>query len=83
MTGQLRRSAASIVANLAEGAGRGTDRDFRRFVQMATGSAFEYEAHVTMALDVDLIPQSVADVLLAEIDTIKRMLNGLSTSLET
>jgi four helix bundle protein len=81
MTNQLRRSAASISANLAEGAGRGTDRDFRRFVKIATGSAFEYETHVTLAQDVGLLEPADATNLLAEISIVKRMLHGLAQSL--
>ncbi len=80
MTSQLRRAAVSIAANLAEGAGRGTDRDFARFVRIAAGSASEYEAHVLVSSDVGLMPFEVAEQLLAEVASIKRMLHRLERS---
>lgn len=83
LTSQLQRAAASIGANLAEGCGRDTDADFRRFVQMACGSACEVEYHLILARDLDLIPLEIHDKLNADINEVKRMLVGLTRYLET
>jgi four helix bundle protein len=58
MTSQMRRSAASIVCNIAEGCGRGSDPDFARFLQMALGSASELEYQLLLAKDLGWIEQT-------------------------
>jgi four helix bundle protein len=82
LTAQLRRASASIGANLAEGCGRETDADFRRFVQIASGSACEVEYHLLLALDLGLIDKRIHELLDAQVNEVKRMLVGLARSLE-
>jgi four helix bundle protein len=78
LVSQLKRASASIGANLAEGCGRETDGDYRRFVQIASGSACEVEYHLILALDLGLIKAKDHEPLEARINEIKRMLVGLS-----
>jgi four helix bundle protein len=54
LTSQLRRSCASIPANLAEGCGRNSDAEFARFCSIAMGSASELEYHLLLARDLKL-----------------------------
>jgi four helix bundle protein len=77
LTSQIRRGAASIGANIAEGCGRGTARDFARFIQIALGSASELEYHLVLAADLGFIPREVYAVLDVAVTDIKRMLTGL------
>jgi four helix bundle protein len=51
ITGQLRRAAASIGANLAEGCGRRTSTELARFVRIAMGSASELDNHLLLSRD--------------------------------
>jgi four helix bundle protein len=55
LTSQLRRASASIGANIAEGCGRRSDAEMRRFVQIARGSANEVEYHLLLAKDLNLL----------------------------
>ena len=80
---QLQRAAASIGANLAEGCGRESDTDFRRFVQIACGSACEVECHLLLARDLGLLSQDNYHSLDDRINEVKRMLTGLSRHLDT
>ena len=52
LTSQLRRSAASIAANIAEGCGRNGDVELNRFLRISLGSAAELEYHLLLSRDV-------------------------------
>ena len=83
VTSQLRRSAASIPANLAEGRCRQSDRDFRRFVGIALGSAAETEYHLVLSRDLGYIEDTQYDELSTSVQEVKRMLSALYTRLSS
>ncbi|MFQ5947710.1 MAG: four helix bundle protein [Acidimicrobiia bacterium] len=74
---QIRKSSASIPANIAEGCGRQTPADLRRFLTMAAGSASELQYHLLLARDLDLLGVQEYEALLAQAHDAKRMLWGL------
>jgi four helix bundle protein len=77
LTSQLRRSAASIGANIAEGCGRRSDGEMCRFLHIAYGSATEVEYHLLLAHDLHMLEESLFRQLERDIDEVQRMLTSL------
>ncbi|MCV3215610.1 four helix bundle protein [Plectonema radiosum NIES-515] len=82
LTSQMRRAAASIPTNIAEGCGRGSDADFARFLQMAMGSGSELEYQLILAHDLGFIDKLQYDKLSNELIETKRMLNSFLQTLK-
>jgi four helix bundle protein len=78
LVSQLRRAAVSIEANIAEGAGRRTQADFRRFLDIASGSASELHCHLLLARDLGVLPSQQAGTLVEQAVILRRMINALA-----
>jgi four helix bundle protein len=77
LTSQLRRAAASVPTNIAEGSKRQSESDFSRFLNMAEGSLAETEYLLMLSRDLGYIQPSAASRYLREVSEILRMLAGL------
>jgi four helix bundle protein len=77
LTAQLRRAAASIPANIAEGCGRSGNAELGRFLQIAMGSTSELEYHLLLARDLGLLPEASYGRLIDETHELERMLSTL------
>jgi four helix bundle protein len=74
LTSQLRRSCASIPANIAEGCCRTGDIEFGRFLQIAVASASETEYHLLLARDLGYLAVQNYDPLNKDLNEVKQML---------
>jgi len=81
VSGQLRRAALSVPANIAEGCGKSSRKETVRFLQIALASAKETENHLLIASDLGYLHAKSREELLAKIFSIQRMLVGLIRNL--
>ena len=77
MTSQIIRAAASVPANIAEGHGRGTRKDYAHFVSIARGSLAELETFVLLAQSLDLAESDQCEAVLELSAEVGRMLTSL------
>jgi four helix bundle protein len=80
---QIRRAAASIPANIAEGNGRENRGEYIQFLRIAQGSLKELETHVLLAQRVGLAPRDSAEPLLDKCEAVGKMLRALIRSLQS
>lgn len=76
LTSQIRRAAASVPSNIAEGCGRQGDRELARFLSIAAGSASEVEYQLLLTHDLNFLDDEPYRQLDSQINEIKRMLNA-------
>jgi four helix bundle protein len=74
LTSQVRRCVISIPSNIAEGYGRQSNKETIHFLHIARGSLFELETQLILAEDLNYI--SDIDIVLKEIERVKKLLNG-------
>lgn len=77
LTSQIRRSAVSVAANIAEGFSRGGQKGKIRFYHMALGSLTEALSHAYICTDLGFINSEELSIIEIEVEDIHKMLNGL------
>ena len=82
LTSQIRRAAASIPANSAEGYGRGSRKQYVQFLPIAQGSLKELETHLIIAERLSYRTKSQNELLLSHTAEIGRMLTSLIRKLK-
>ena len=78
---QIRRSSASIPANIAEGQGRRSSKEFQQFLANARGSLLELDTHLELSFRVGYISKNQHNEMREKISEVGRILNGLMRSL--
>ncbi len=82
ITGQLRRAAVSIGANLAEGCGRRTSSELARFVRIVLGSASELDYHLLLCRDLGFMSSDDFTSSTAKLTEVRKMLTSFLSSVE-
>ena len=81
ITSQVRRCSSSVPANIAEGCGRETEKEFKRFLVIANGSATELEYFLILITDLEMADKDSIEKLVEKVDKLKRSLNSLISKL--
>ena len=75
LSNQIQRAVVSVPSNIAEGAGRGSSKDFIRFLYISMGSLAEVETQLIISVDLGYL-ESVTPQL-EKIQSIRNLINGL------
>lgn len=81
LSGQIIRASTSIAANIAEGNGRATRRDYAHFISIARGSAAELETFLLIIARLKLAPAERIEDLTTRTEEVSRMLNAMRSKL--
>ncbi len=82
ITAQLNRAAVSISLNIAEGEGRGSDADLRRFIQIAIGSLNEVVTILYISLEQKYMSQTEFSSFYGQCEQISKMLHAFKNYLK-
>ena len=81
LTQQLRRAAISIPSNIAEGAGRNSNAQFKNFLQISIGSCFEVETQLIISKELEYISEEELETISKGLDSIMKMNHNLQKTL--
>ena len=83
LTSQIRRATVSIMANIAEGFDRRSDKELTNFLSIARASSSEVQNDLYVAIDLEYISQAEFNQLYQEAKKIAKQINGLMTYLKS
>ena len=81
LSSQIKRCAVSIASNIAEGAGRNSNKEFKHFLSIANGSSYELHTQLVLTYELNLIEKHKIDELLTLITEIQKMNYSFQKSL--
>lgn len=73
LSSQIKRCSISIPSNIAEGAGRNSNKEFKHFLSIANGSCYELQTQLILSYELNLIDKNKVDILLHLINEIQKM----------
>lgn len=78
LVSQMRRASVSVASNIAEGAGRSSDLEFKRFLEIAYGSLYELQTQLIISKNLEFVSEDESNTLEAEIDELQKMIYSFS-----
>lgn len=79
---QIKRAVVSIASNIAEGAGRNTNKEFLHFLGIANGSAYELYTQLIIASKLNLLSEQLCEGICVQIVAIQKMIFGFQNKLK-
>jgi len=79
---QLRRASVSVASNIAEGAGRNSEKEFMQYCYIANGSLCEIETQITIANKITILEEQVYNSLIEKITELRKMIFGFIKNLK-
>jgi four helix bundle protein len=80
---QIRKCAVSVPSNIAEGAGRNTNKDFCNFLGISNGSSYELITQLIVSKELGYISEEKTEAMLKELDEVQKMTYALQSKLST
>ncbi|WP_456424169.1 four helix bundle protein [Lutibacter sp.] len=80
---QIKRSSVSIPSNIAEGAGRNSNKEFKHFLSIANGSSYELHTQLILTIELGLISKDKVQPVIDLIVEVQKMNYSFQKSLET
>jgi four helix bundle protein len=81
LVSQMNRCSVSVASNIAEGAGRNSEKEFNQFLAIALGSCFELETQLLLSNEFNYITKEQTKLLTERVCKVQKMLNGLKKSI--
>jgi four helix bundle protein len=82
LSSQITKAAVSIPSNIAEGSSRTSEKDYKRFLEISLGSAFELETHILIANTVNYGDIELKNLLLKDLAIEQKMIHSFISKLE-
>lgn len=80
---QIRRCTVSIPSNIAEGYGRGTNKDYHRFLTISLGSLFEFQTQIDIAYNLGYISSEDFTAIYEDSREVERMLSSFISKVKS
>jgi len=74
---QMQRCAVSIPSNIAEGCSRNSEIEYKRFLEISMGSAFELETQLILCYELNYIDKEKVNLLINELNLLQKQINAL------